>query len=597
MRYRRSTLIGRIAGVGVLSSGLISGIVVAQSNINEIEQFGWTENVGWVGCNPTHGGVVVHSSYLSGFAWAENIGWIKLGADGGGPYQNTTAEDWGVNRASDGALSGFGWSENAGWVNFAPTHGGVTVNEQGLFSGFAWAENVGWIHLSNPTPGYGVELDLPQLPSTASADRDPETWSNLPDIVVEWSGAIGNGVGLGYSFVFDQEATTQPDGDVEFEHGGDPNQTTSNGLPDGENHYFHLRSCDLVGNCSSTLHLGPFWIDTLPPTVLALSSVAASEAGSLEDGDATIASMTQVLAFFSEPMNDPGGDTDPDDVSNPDNYLFVAAGPDGVLQTTDCETGPAADDLQLVVDHVLYDEGGSLASVVVNGGQQPLAAGLYRLILCGTTSLVDRASNKLDGTGSGQAGVDSSTSVEVLVTNLLDNPNFDFDLGGWQVDVPQAGEITFDLVDADGAPTSGSTHVENHGSVGAVSSIFQCVNVMASGTFAVGALVAVDSGLVDAPSVVAGVDFFEQSACQGSSLGLDEVVTIAGDSGGSWSNGLTGSTIIPQSALSALVTIRIDAGAAAYFSVFLDNLFFFDGALFADGFEDGGAGQWVVVAE
>jgi len=66
--------------------------------------------------------------------------------------------------------TGHAWSETVGWINFAPTHGGVTVHEDGsdsYLSGYAWAENVGWIKVGSGTGPYanssstdwGVNMD------------------------------------------------------------------------------------------------------------------------------------------------------------------------------------------------------------------------------------------------------------------------------------------------------------------------------------------------------------------------------------------------------------------------------------------------------
>ena len=40
----------------------------------------------------------------------------------------------------------------------------------------------------------------------------------------------------------------------------------SGALADGADHWFHLRTCDGAGNCSSGVHLGPFLVDTTPPS-------------------------------------------------------------------------------------------------------------------------------------------------------------------------------------------------------------------------------------------------------------------------------------------------------------------------------------------
>jgi hypothetical protein len=140
------------SGPGLTSAATISGS----------ERFAWSEDAGWINLRPQYGGVTVYPDYLSGYAWHENLGWLKLGAVAGGPYLNTNATDWGVNRDQAGNLSGFAWSENCGWVNFSPSGGGVTIDPAtGAFSGMAWAENSGWISFrSQPAAPvtYGVGL-------------------------------------------------------------------------------------------------------------------------------------------------------------------------------------------------------------------------------------------------------------------------------------------------------------------------------------------------------------------------------------------------------------------------------------------------------
>ncbi len=111
---------------------------------------------GWVNFRPAHGGVTVHDTYLSGYAWSGNIGWIKLGNGNAGPYLNSDARNWGVNKDSAGNLSGYAWSEAAGWINFNPSHSRVTIDAEGNFDGYAWSQNAGWIHFRNTASAYSV---------------------------------------------------------------------------------------------------------------------------------------------------------------------------------------------------------------------------------------------------------------------------------------------------------------------------------------------------------------------------------------------------------------------------------------------------------
>ena len=74
------------------------------------------------------------------------------------------------------------WSENAGWLNLDPTHGTITVTQEGL-SGYAWAENVGWI-------SFGADAGPPY------ANTNPDNWGvNLDESDTlqgyAWGEAIG----------------------------------------------------------------------------------------------------------------------------------------------------------------------------------------------------------------------------------------------------------------------------------------------------------------------------------------------------------------------------------------------------------------------
>lgn len=152
--------ISRIAKISVVllfSAGLWMPAVAATGNISTSDKYAWSENTGWMNFRPSNGGVTVNDTYLSGYVWAENIGHVKLGNDSGGPYNNTNANDWGVNRDNTGNLSGYAWSENVGWINFNTTHSQVTIDTAtGSFDGYAWSENVGWIRFKNGATVYNV---------------------------------------------------------------------------------------------------------------------------------------------------------------------------------------------------------------------------------------------------------------------------------------------------------------------------------------------------------------------------------------------------------------------------------------------------------
>lgn len=133
--------------------------------------------------------------------------------------------------------------------------------------------------------------------------------------------------------------------------------------------------------------------DTIPPVVVAVDSVPAT-GGGLTAGEVTTVAISAFLVSFSEPMQDPPGDTGADDVTNPANYLLVEAGANGVLDTGSCAAGVAPDDVAVAIAGVTYDAP-SLTAIVDLGG--PLPPGVYQLLVCGTATLRDLAGNPLGG--------------------------------------------------------------------------------------------------------------------------------------------------------------------------------------------------------
>ncbi len=176
-----------------------------EGNISRSDKYGWSESSGWVNFRPTHGGVTVHDTYLSGYAWSGNIGWIKLGNGNAGPYLNSDARNWGVNKDSAGNLSGYAWSEVAGWINFNPSHSRVTIDSEGNFDGYAWSQNAGWIHFRNAASAYSVRKinisptlvsSKPEMTGLTDDDADNEGVL-IADIVKDRISDVGQGASEG----------------------------------------------------------------------------------------------------------------------------------------------------------------------------------------------------------------------------------------------------------------------------------------------------------------------------------------------------------------------------------------------------------------
>ncbi len=125
-----------------------------------------------------------------------------------------------------------------------------------------------------------------------------------------------------------------------------------------------------------------------------LSDVTAPDVSSTTLALEITTELSSFDVVFSEDVNDPVGDSDADDVTNPDNYLLVEAGTNAAFDTLDCAGGVVADDTQVTVTGITYDNGTFTATVTLAA---PLPNGTYRLHVCGTTSIVDLALNAING--------------------------------------------------------------------------------------------------------------------------------------------------------------------------------------------------------
>ena len=169
--------IGMRMGVGLLAL-IFLPMAGWAGPVNETNKWAWAENAGHINFRATNAAVSAEfaatahvdgeNGYLMGWAWSEMLGWIKLGnTNGGVPYANADATNWGVNVA--GALvCGFAWSESAGWIHFAPTNATRTNRvtfsaATGQFDGYAWSELAGWVHVrgGGETPMYALGTDGP----------------------------------------------------------------------------------------------------------------------------------------------------------------------------------------------------------------------------------------------------------------------------------------------------------------------------------------------------------------------------------------------------------------------------------------------------
>jgi DNA-binding beta-propeller fold protein YncE len=423
--------------------------------------------------------------------------------------------------------------------------------------------------------------------------------SNDSVIVMSWTPAVDIPPGLsgvaGYAYAFEPGAgwTCNPAATLQ----GGATGVSSSPLANGS-YFFHICTVDAVGNWSSAATIGPYTIaDSVPPTVMWISSVAAPLGAGFPAGGFMVQGPTQLLVTFSEPVYDPVGDTDLDDVTNPNNTQIVSAGANGILETADC-LSVQGDDTRLAMDWVAYDLA-SRTAAAKPAGSLALTTDLYGLFVCGSTSITDHAGNSLDGDGNGIGGDDFALWFVIAGDNLLDNPNFDDGLDSWTTVTVPPSEFTAASDDAGGAFSSGSAALTNLSGADQTHSLSQCVDVAAiayPGLSLGGKARLVNTGIAD-PSAFAEVAYYDGAGCTGAVVGSDGPFAVVGDTGG-WVPIGPNRIPLPEPAVSARVTFSLQSGTdpSAEFDGNLDDLYFGTDltAIFEDGFETGDLSRWAV---
>jgi LPXTG-site transpeptidase (sortase) family protein len=99
--------------------------------------------------------------------------------------------------------------------------------------------------------------------------------------------------------------------------------------------------------------------------------------------------------------------------NNTNNYMLVEAGTNGTFDTTSCFDGHLADDVLIMLNAVSYNNSAFIATLVINSGA-PLGAGVYRLFVCGTTSIEDLIGNELNN-GASDTLINFTVSPPVVI--------------------------------------------------------------------------------------------------------------------------------------------------------------------------------------
>jgi len=168
------------------------------------------------------------------------------------------------------------WSVHFNSAESAVVADGVTVNHQdvplpsdapegtyALMGTFMRAPCYPGTRRAGPWFVYGIDLTPPEDPVASSSSHGVSIWSNDPNVAIGVSGATDAVSGVdGFEAAWDQSAAWSPTQAKTHEEDwvGDTFTATADG-----DWYFHLATVDNAGNWTSTIHLGPFHIDTTPP--------------------------------------------------------------------------------------------------------------------------------------------------------------------------------------------------------------------------------------------------------------------------------------------------------------------------------------------
>jgi LPXTG-site transpeptidase (sortase) family protein len=159
---------------------------------------------------------------------------------------------------------------------------------------------------------------------------------------------------------------------------------------------------DILGNPSIEVDSSTtFVVDNTAPQI-AVDGIGSNAGIIGYDFQVITKNLNQISIKFDEDAYDPPDDSEPEDVTNPANYLLVRdLGTTPDFRTVGCADPGAVepDDTKITIDSpVLYDSENFMATFTVNGGS-PLSNGYYRLYVCGSTSITDRAGMHLAGNG------------------------------------------------------------------------------------------------------------------------------------------------------------------------------------------------------
>jgi len=425
---------------------------------------------------------------------------------------------------------------------------------------------------------YGLDQQAPSaLSGLASTTHAVGVPSNVAVIATTWDPGsdVPSGV-AGYVWTF----TGAPSWTCAGTISGPAPGANSNPLQSGS-WYFHVCAADHAENLGPTSTLGPFLLDHEGAQVTAVGSVADSGDGQVTADELLATGPTQLLLAFTEAL-------DPIAAEDEASYLVVDAGANGALETAGCLSGVGGDDVAVAVELATFSAAPPLSALRLDG-RRPLPLGEYRLFGC--SALEDLAGNPLDGDGLPGNGEDFAIDFAVRASNLLENPNFDGDLGGWQVSATGSGVVSHSANDADGHAVSGSAAVTASPTGPEQADFEECVDLAPLRGYLVEGRWAVTGGDASSPELAVAASFFASAGCAGAPLASTDEVVAIGSTTGLWTS-FSARVVAPAGAAAVRLGLSARAASLAGYEAKIDRLVLDDGTIFADGFESGDRLRW-----
>lgn len=315
---------------------------------------------------------------------AANSGGVSISTDGGANFVNrTTADGLGSNNVTDVFVSGSN-------VYATTNGGGVSISTDGgaSFANRTFADGLG----NNSGRGVYAVGSTVYVATGGGLSISTDGGASFVNRTTA-DGLGGNdvtGVFVSGSTVY---AATSGGVSISMDGGASfTNLTTVNGL--GENYIWSV----LVSNgviYASTSSSG-LSISTCLITTPVTTSMKGNGITAITNGGTFDLAVTTLTTTFNIDVDVTGGAGGADSATNPANYKLLQAGGNGTYDFTTCDDASPGDDVFITVDSVLYDGGTFTSTLSVNSGV-PLPNGKYRVMVCGSTSIVSLLTLPLNG--------------------------------------------------------------------------------------------------------------------------------------------------------------------------------------------------------